>query len=604
MDLTNTIARAIIGSTQEGGIMKSKNMLSKSLILSAMLIVAATACRPPDGGDTIAPLLSVQNIREGGVVHSGFLVGTVSEEVDLTAVEICLDGGDWQPATLSGSGTWTFQLPIGANTWRDGTAHTVAARATDASNNTGTAGPITVRKGVNRDVNGDGYEDVVVGAREYSSTTGRIYVFHSAGSAGVPTTAAGSASRIITGEGISDRFGFSVDLGDVNGDGYADVVVGATQWGGAVGRVYVFHSAGSAGVTITEAASASSIVSGEAVSYFGWSVATGDVNGDGYADVIVGAFTHTSNTGRVYVFHSAGSAGVTISGAASASSRISGEAVTDYLGSSVATGDVNGDGYADVIAGAVGYNPTSADWTGRVYVLHSRGASGVTADGTPVAVLAEAESIITGESGNNQFGYRIAAGDVNGDGYNDLTIGAPQYQSGGNPWTGRAYVFHSAGTAGVMTTMAASANSVVTGEAANDSFGTSVATGDVNGDGYADVIVGATGYSSNSGRAYVFHSAGTTGVTTTMAASANSVVTGEATGNLFGAAVAVEDVNGDSYADVVVGAQSYSSSTGRAYTFHSSGSTGITITAAGSASSILTGEAGAGQFGCALAGGY
>ena len=570
--------------------MKNMDSLLRSCLLSALLIITLTSCPSPGGGrDTAAPSLAILSIRQNAVVHSGFLVGTVSQDADLAAVEVSLDGSAWQAAALSGSGTWTFKLPNGASTWRDGTAHTIAARATDTGNNTATAGPITVRKGVNRDVNGDGYEDVVVGGRDYSSSLGRVYVFHSAGSTGVPTAAAASANSIITGGG--SRFGFSVALGDVNGDGYADVVVGTN---GSIGKVYVFHSAGSAGVTITNEASASSTISGDAPGQFGWSVAAGDVNGDGYADVVVGAFTYNTNTGRVYVFHSARSAGVTITQASSASSTISGEATTDYLGSSVAAGDINGDGYADVLAAAVGVDPVSADWTGRAYVFHSSGTAGVTA-----TLAASANSVITGEAAGNNFGTWVAAGDVNGDGYTDVIVGAYGYSSN----TGRAYVFHSTGTAGVTTTSAASANSKVTGEASNDSFGTGLSAGDVNGDGYADVIVGANGYSSDTGRAYVFHSAGIPGITATLAASANSVVTGEAGATSFGAAVAAGDVNGDSYADVVVGAQNYSSGTGRAYILHSSGSTGISIAAAGSASSILTGEA-PGQFGASLVGGY
>ena len=117
---------------------------------------------------------------------------------------------------------------------------------------------------------------------------------------------------------------------DINGDGYADVVAGATGYRSGTGRVYVFHSTGSPGVTATLAASASPVISGEASSYFGVSVATVDANGAGYIDVVAGAYTHSNGTGRVYVFHSMGSPGVTATAATAASTTITGQATSDF----------------------------------------------------------------------------------------------------------------------------------------------------------------------------------------------------------------------------------------------------------------------------------
>ena len=147
------------------------------------------------------------------------------------------------------------------------------------------------------DVNGDGYADVVVGAYGYSSDTGRAYVYLG-GASGLATTAA----TTLTGEATGNDFGDSVaTAGDVNGDGYADVVVGAYGYSSGTGRAYVYLG-GASGLATT----AATTWTGEATdNYFGYSVATaGDVNGDGYADVVVGAswLQHVTPGGRMCIW--------------------------------------------------------------------------------------------------------------------------------------------------------------------------------------------------------------------------------------------------------------------------------------------------------------
>ncbi|MCH7690742.1 MAG: FG-GAP repeat protein [candidate division Zixibacteria bacterium] len=354
---------------------------------------------------------------------------------------------------------------------------------------------------------------------------------------------------IFTGEAAGDFFGRSVaSAGDVDNDGFDDLIVGAplnNAAGSNAGRAYVFS--GQTGDTIY-------IFTGEAGNdFFGRSVASaGDVNNDGFDDLIVGAFRNDAGGdgfGRVYVF--SGQTGDTIY-------TFAGETAVDWFGFSVASaGDVDNDGFDDLIVGAR-RNDAGGEDAGRAYVF-----SGQTGDTIYV---------FTGEAAGDHFGISVAsAGDVDNDGFDDLIVGAFTNSAAGIA-AGRAYVF--SGQTGDTI-------HVFTGEAAEDIFGFSVASaGDVNKDGFADLIVGARNNGAGgtrAGRAYVF--SGQTGDTL-------YVFTGETAEDGFGFSVAsAGDVNNDGFDDLIVGARYNDAggfNTGRAYVF--SGLNGDTIY-------VFTGEA-------------
>ena len=404
------------------------------------------------------------------------------------------------------------------------------------------------------DVNGDGFSDVIVGARFYDNLEtdeGRAFVYHG--------SAAGlAAAPAWTGESSQESavFGSSVGTaGDVNGDGFSDIVVGAAGYDSpesGEGRAYVFHGA-AAGLPATPAWIAES---NQTNASFGFSVATaGDVNGDGFADVIVGASNYDnaqSNEGRAYVYHGA-AAGLATTPAWTAESN----QVDARFGNAVATaGDVNGDGFADVIIGARSYDNGETD-EGRAFVYQGSGA-GLAA--TPVWT---AES----NQGFGELGISVAtAGDVNGDGFSDVIVGAHFYDNG-HADEGRAHVYHGA-AAGLATSASWTAESNQ-----ENAFLAAVATaGDVNGDGFSDVIVGAYLYDNgqtNEGRVFVYHGSAT-GLVPTAAWTAES----NQAESRFGASVAAAgDVNGDGYSDVIVGAYFYDNGQndeGRAFVYHGS----------------------------------
>jgi hypothetical protein len=366
----------------------------------------------------------------------------------------------------------------------------------------------------------------------------------------------GNSNAIFSGEAQQNWAGNSMALaGDVNGDGYADLLVGAPGADSYQGRAYLYLG-GQKGWQLGQGlGGADAIYTGEAASdEAGTSVAAGDVNGDGYADLLIGAPSHSSWRGRAYLVLGSANPGNLSLGAAGVV-KFSGEADSDRAGISVAcAGDVNGDGYADLLVGAAAYGGGQ----GRAYLVLGSSSLGSLS-------LSDASVVkYTGESGSNAGISVAGAGDVNGDGYADLLVGA-QWASSGQ---GRAYLVLG-GPSPSSHTLNSSGDVTYTGEVASDRAGYSVAgAGDVNDDGYADLLVGAPWYGTSpveQGRAYLVLGSA---APSSLGLGDASVVkfTGEAMSNWAGISVAgAGDVNGDGYADLAVAAYGYDYGRGRIY---------------------------------------
>ena len=327
--------------------------------------------------------------------------------------------------------------------------------------------------------------------------------------------------RIITGTVPLDQFGFSVaSAGDINDDGIGDVVVGADN-----GNEVFVYTGSVSGLTPDIFFSDS----GQPGENLGWSVAGGgDVNDDGVDDIVVGA--PISVAGTAYVYFGSG-IGLPTRGA-----TLTGELADDQFGWSVAIiGDINHDNIDDIAIGAPRYGIFD---TGRVYIYH----------GPVVGPVISPDIALDGEAPLDGFGVSVAgAGDVNGDGIDDLVVGAWKNADGGNE-AGKAYVFYGS-TSGVSQ----SNFTAVTGSA-NDKLGTSVyGAGDVNGDGFADVIIGAdaTDPGNPSPGYFSLFPGGPSGLITTTLFTQQ----GESNNDRYGFAVTGKgDLDGDGFADFAVGA--------------------------------------------------
>ncbi len=370
--------------------------------------------------------------------------------------------------------------------------------------------PLDTSWGTTGDFNGDGFSEVVNGTSDTNGLTGSIQIHF--GSA----TGAGSAITTLlppNPAAVFPKLGTSVaSAGDVNGDGFADLIVGAPGGTFQPGAAYLYFGA-ALGLPTTPSLTLSSNVP---TGLFGWSVSSaGDVNGDGYADVAVVEFG--SGLTHVYEGNAAGTLVThTVFGTPKASSV-------------AAAGDVNGDGFGDLVVGA--YSANTSAGSIKVYFGNPAGAAGF---GQPL----EIDNPI-GTYG--YFGYSVAgAGDVNGDGYADILVGAP-----GTTPTGYVYL---GGNVGVQTSFI---KLTYLGQYANylgfpsTEYGAAVSgAGDVNGDGYADVVIGAS-----NDRAIYLYLGGGSGLSTTATLFTD-------THGLFGSSLAGGgDVNGDGFSDVLVGAR-------------------------------------------------
>jgi hypothetical protein len=405
------------------------------------------------------------------------------------------------------------------------------------------------------DTNGDGFDDVIVGAELYDAgetDEGAAFIFHGSAS-GVASGGVATASATLQTDQVGGHMGLSVaSAGDVNGDGYADVLAGSVlmDLGQTDEGVVSLHLGGPSGVVSGPAHIGSAVLQqNKASARLGVSVAgAGDVNDDGYDDIVVSAplaATTAANVGTAYVY--LGSARGLHGFPGPDSVTRSGQVASSYGNSVARAGDVNGDGFDDVVVGAYLFD-AGQDNEGAAFVFHG-GPNGI-----PTGDPSAAATFLQGDQAVAQFGYSVAgAGDVNGDGFADIVVGAYAYDAGQTD-EGAAFVYHG-GPSGIADGSPATASAVIESNQAAATLGIDVAgAGDVNNDGYDDIVVGSYTYDSgqnDEGAVFAFHG-GPNGVGNGSPANADAFLQQNATETLFGGRVAgAGDVNNDGYDDIV-----------------------------------------------------
>jgi len=397
-----------------------------------------------------------------------------------------------------------------------------------------------------------GIKDLLVSANRWPDETyqGRVYLYY--GGSNMDAT----ADKIFTGENAFDRFGDNSGfIADLNNDNFGDVIISAPDYNGegpefnGDGRVYIYYG----GTDMTD--TAADLILDPPVGgggFYGYRVTAGDLNNDGWLDLIVPAVIWNNYTGRVYLYYGPIATDTTVD------KTFTGEGPGNVFGAYPNVGDIDNDNYDDLLLTNRYYPDLKSDTRGRGYLYW--GASGTSMSETPALIFDPPEL----GTPTPEFGTSNDVKDINNDNFADVVIGARHW----NSYDGRAYLYW--GKSRASFTAIPDMTFTAQGDA---QLGGSVRIAHVDGDQYRDIVLGGWNYNSQQGRFYLYYGSTQGG----MDVLCDNTFDGPETGfDAFQHIVA--DFNNDGYGDLAIGGTGYNNEAGRVLLWYGAPGDSIQVT--------------------------